>query len=347
MKKLLNKSLRTFIGYAAVVLVVSIPVYYVAIRLLWQYEMNEHNIVLSDAAARHDQFLIIAAVTLLTALFFLLLLGGFILMNKRISRKIWQPFYNSIDEIRRFDLHKQQSVQFEQTDIEEFSTLNKNLQALINSSITAYRQQKEFIDNASHELQTPLAIVQSKLEMLLQSQPLTSQQYQQIEETIRALGRISRINKNLLLLSKIENSQYSESEQVSLSGIIDSLLQQLNPFIDDRGVIIEKQVTAPVTLVCNPVLIEILLTNLLINAIRYSKPGSTIQLQLQPHSLLVQNPGPAALQADQLFKRFASANPEKPGTGLGLAIVKEICLRYGWQAAYDFERGNHRFLIRF
>ncbi|NCT74798.1 MAG: HAMP domain-containing histidine kinase [Chitinophagaceae bacterium] len=347
MNKLLNKSLKRFLLYAAIVLVISVPVYYATISLLWEYEMNEHNIVLTAEAARHDSYMIITAVTVLTALFFVSMMAGFILLNKRFSKRLWKPFYNSLEQIRDFNLHQQRPVAFADTDIEEFAELNQRLQQLISGSIAAYGQQKEFADNASHELQTPLAIVQSKLELLLQSQPLNTTQYELIEDAIKALTRVSRINKNLLLLTKIENSQYMDQERIDLSGLLENTLQALLPFIGNKQLQIKKEITPQIHVNGNRILVEILLSNLLVNAIRYSPEASSIELTLAADRLMISNSGQTPLDQEQLFKRFATASSQKPGTGLGLAIVKEICTRYNWEISYTHYDHFHRFMIRF
>lgn len=347
MNKLLNKSLKRFLLYAGMVLIISVPVYYITISLLWEYEMSEHNIVLTAEAARHDSFMIIMAVTVLTTLFFVLMMGGFILINKRISKHLWKPFYNSLEQIRDFNLHQQQPVAFVDTDIEEFTELNRRLKQLISGNIAAYAQQKEFADNASHELQTPLAIVQSKLELLLQSQPLNHTQYELIEDAIRALNRVSRINKNLLLLTKMENSQYMGQEDIDLSELLDNTLQMLMPFINNKQLKVKKEITPQCYVHGNRILVEILVNNLLINAIRYSTEFSNVELTLFNDHFIISNSGQGPLEQDQLFKRFGNASSQKPGTGLGLAIVKEICTRYNWEISYDYHNSSHRFMIHF
>ncbi len=347
MNKLLNKSLKRFLLYATLVLVISVPVYYITISLLWEYEMKEHNIVLTAEAARHDSYMIIMAVTVLTTLFFILMMGGFILLNKRISNRLWKPFYSSLGQIRDFNLHQQRPVAFADTDIEEFAELNQRLQQLISGNIAAYGQQKEFADNASHELQTPLAIIQSKLELLLQSQPLNTTQYELIEDAIKAITRVSRINKNLLLLTKMENSQYMEQERIDLSELLENTLQALLPFISNKQLQIKKEIVPKVHVNGNRILVEILLNNLLVNAIRYSSDNSNIELTLTTNRLIISNSGQSPLEQEQLFKRFATASSQKPGTGLGLAIVKEICTRYSWQISYTHYDLFHRFMIHF
>lgn len=333
--------------YAALVLVCSIPVYYLAISMLWQYELNEHNIILTPEAGREDQLLIVGAVTLLTVLFFMLLLGGLVLLNRSMSGRLWKPFYHTLDRIRDFSLEKQDTIVFEETDIEEFAELNQRLDKLIAGNIAIYNQQKAFADNASHELQTPLAIIQSKLDLLLQSAPLTNEQYTIIGDVNKALARVSRINKNLLLLAKIENSQFMEKESIDISALLENILLQLATIAGSKQITITPVLQPGIEVTGNPVLIEILLNNLIINAIRYSAGDSEVSVQLSVHQLIISNPGSEPLQQEQLFKRFSTSSSQQPGTGLGLALVKEICYRYNWQVSYAFENRQHIFSLAF
>lgn len=347
MKKLLDRSLKKLLIYAGVVLGLSIPVYYITISLLLQYEFDEHNIIPSAEDGREDRYLIILAVTVLTVLFFALMLGGFILVNRRLSNRLWQPFYQSLAQIKKFDLGRQEKIMFGETDIEEFFELNRGLDRLIDGSIAAYAQQKEFADNASHELQTPLAIVQSKLDLLLQSRSLTTEQYNIIEDASRALARVTRINKNLLLLTKIENSQFMDRERIDLSVLLENTAPLFATLAEGRGLSLETRIPQGVEVDGNRILVEILLNNLVTNAIRYSPEGGNILLSLAPGGLTVSNPGEAALKEAQLFRRFSTASVQSPGTGLGLALVKQICGRYGWQVVYRFEDGAHVFSVKF
>jgi signal transduction histidine kinase len=347
MSKLLNRSLRTFIIYAALVLSVSIPVYYVAINMLWKYEQQEHNIILTPEAGREDRLLIVGAVTLLTVLFFALLLVGFVLLNRRINRRLWQPFYNSLEQIKKFNLEQKKRIDFELSDIEEFSQLNESLDKLITGNITAFNQQKEFADNASHELQTPLAIVQSKLELLMQSQSLTTEQYNIIEDALKALSRVSRVNKNLLLLTKMENSQYMEKDAINVSELLEQILPQFENIAAGKQISFITRFQPGITITGNRALIETLLNNLITNAIRYSPGGSKIPLELSNNNLTIANPGYQSLQTEQLFKRFAAASLQHRGTGLGLAIVKQICNRYNWEIKYTFDHNCHTFTLHF
>lgn len=347
MSKLLNYSLNKIILCAGIVLVCSIPIYYIALSHLWQYELAEHHVRVTPEAGREDSFLIIGAVTLLSAFFFIVLLGALILLNRRLSRRMWQPFYESLEQIKSFDLDERSNTTFQRTGIMEFDEMNASLQKLLSANLAVYNQQKEFADNASHELQTPLAIVQSKLDLLLQSKQLNDDQFQLIEEAHAALSRASRINKNLLLLTKIENSQFSERQTIDLSDILEHLLVQFAPFFEEKKLHVYADVKTPVNIEGNRILIEILFGNLLTNVIRYSISPGEIRISLSREQFSIANPGKESLQADQLFKRFATASSATPGTGLGLALVKQISMRYQWKVHYQFQGNSHIFQILF
>lgn len=347
MTKLLNRSLKRFAVYAGLVLVCSIPVYYLILSRLWQFELDEHNIVLTKEAGREDSYLIILIITSLTVLFFALMLTGFILLNRRISKDLWKPFYNSLAQIRNFDLNKHKKINFESSDIDEFDELNHSLDKLIGSSVAAYNQQKEFADNASHELQTPLAIIQSKLDLLLQSKSLTSEQYDIIEDALKASARVARINKNLLLLTKIENSQFMEKERINLSALLQNAISLFSNFSEDKNLVQEARITEGIFIEGNHLLVEILVNNLLTNAIRYSPVNGTITTQLTNNNLTISNTGSTPLNQEQLFKRFGTTSTQTPGTGLGLALVKQISSRYGWSIEYSFNYNQHSFSLHF
>ncbi len=347
MRKLLNLTLNKMLVYAGIVLVISIPAYYLLISRLWKYELDEHKIVLTKEAGREDSFLIILVVTGLTMLFMIVLLGGFIFLNKRSSKKLWQPFYNSLTQIKEFQLDSKEPLRFEKTDIAEFSELNQSLQKLITGNIAAFQQQKEFADNASHELQTPLAIVQSKLELFQQNRSLTTEQYSIIEDVLKALSRVNRINKNLLLLTKIGNSQFDEKELINLSVLLEKSLQPFEGIIAQNKAVISKQIAKDIYAEANKTLVEIIFSNLISNAFRHSNADNHILVRLSEKKFEVANSGSAALNQEKIFRRFGTASHRKPGTGLGLSLVKQICKLYGWEVKYFFENNMHIFSIGF
>jgi signal transduction histidine kinase len=347
MKKLLNYFLWRIIIYSGIILAFSIPVYYFVIRRLWEYELNEHHILLTPEAGREDSYLIIEAVVLVSAVFFILLLGGLILLNRRLAGRMWKPFYETMDRIRAFDLAKSEPVKLERSGIAEFDELTATLERLLAGNAAVFKQQREFADNASHELQTPLAIVQSQLELLAQAGNLQDDQYRNIETAMAAISRASRINRNLLLLTKIENSQFNEKEKIHLGAMITGVLEQFSLFFEQKELVVNREIDSDVIVYGNPVLTEILVGNLLTNAIRYSRAGETISVKLTKAEMVIENPGDHSLKEDQLFRRFAKASPVKAGVGLGLAIVHQVCERQQWNVSYAWLDQRHIFRVRF
>lgn len=276
-----------------------------------------------------------------------LLLVVLLFVTHRFSKKIWQPFQNTLGKIKTFDLSEQQTVSFDKSDIEEFEELNQSLRKLIDKNISVYNQQKTFIENASHELQTPLAVLKSKLNLLLQNKNITSEQAELLTAIDVPLSRMTRINKNLLLLAKIENKQFAEVENIELIEIIKETQNLLTDYISAKKITVSKNVTEKLSITCNKTLIEILITNLLINAIVHNTENGTIEIDFSDRILTVSNTGKKALKRDKIFERFAVFSPENTNSGLGLAIIKEICNHYQWKINYAFKNNSHSFSVKF
>ncbi|WP_286926554.1 sensor histidine kinase [Flavobacterium sp. UBA4197] len=287
------------------------------------------------------------AIALVTFVFFSLLVIGFIVLNKKIAKGIWRPFQNTLTQLKAFDLTKHKNIQFEKSDIAEFEELNEELEKLIAKNITAYHLQKTFIENASHELQTPLAVLKSKTDLLLQNKDITSEQLLILNAINVPLSRVSRINKNLLLLAKIENQQFEDIETVNITAILDESIEMLADYITDKNIALHFQNKASVLISCNKSLLEILINNLLTNAIRHNSTNGNITITIEDGKLTFSNSGDNPLRQNTLFQRFSVSSSATTNSGLGLAIVKEICNRYHWQIVYSFEKNRHLFSVTF
>lgn len=283
----------------------------------------------------------------ITLLFFLILIVGFLMLNKKISTRLWQPFRNTLAKLKTFNLNNQAPIEFEPTEIIEFEELNAALSTLLESNINAYKSQKEFTENASHELQTPLAIIKNKLDLLLQKEIISDRQYELIEEINRALTRVTRINKNLLLLAKIENHQFEIEETIDLGEVVEQCLLLVMEHADNKNIAVATNIAEDVYIKGNKTLIEILFNNLLINAIRHNHPNGYIAISLDDKRLTIANSGEKALDGSAIFGRFSSASKEHAGSGLGLAIVSEVCKVHTWKVQYGFDGASHNFTISF
>jgi len=286
----------------------------------------------------------VMAIAGVTLIFFVILVAGFLIINKRLSKNLWSPFRVALQNLKEFNLNHQKPITFSASEVLEFTELNQALEKLIQHTITVYKGQREFTENASHELQTPLAVIKGKLDILLQDEPVSDRQYQIVEEINSALSKISRTNRNLLMLAKIENHQFKDNTVLNLSELSERITLEISEHypIDGRP---EMDIRPNVTRSANLPLVEVMITNMLSNAIRHNVPLGTVSVTLSKNTLTVSNSGTVSLNKEQLFKRFASGS--ETGSGLGLAIVKEICVRHNWKANYHFADGRHFFSINF
>lgn len=267
-----------------------------------------------------------------------------------ISRKLWNPFYRNLDKIKQFNLERGSMPEFERTNTTEFVQLNENLEILITNNLKIYRQQKEFIENASHELQTPLAIFHSQLDMLLQDSNLTEEQVGIIQSLYDTTLRMTRLNKNLLLLAKIENKQFKEFEEFDFAEILCHQLALFHDRFENENLNLVVNIANSLLIKGNRILTESLINNLVVNAIRYTNVGENIEISLSHNLFTIKNSGENSLNDEIIFSRFnntSKENNDSLGTGLGLSIVQQICKLQGWSITYKFIDQMHCFKITF
>lgn len=288
----------------------------------------------------------IAVIAMITIFFFVMIVVGLLYLNRKLSSSIWKPFRSTLNQLKTFNLNSQNTIEFPASDTTEFEELNQSLYKLIERNISTYKTQKEFTENASHELQTPLAIIKNKLDLLLQDQNLTEKQYSIAEDMNRALTRSSRINKNLLLLAKIENNQFDSSEIISFDHLLHQSIDILGEHFEQKNISVTEHISNGVQVSGNNILAEILINNLIINAIRHTAVGGSICIQLTNSVFEISNSGAEKLNTDLLFKRFSKLSTDNSGSGLGLSIIQEICRFHHWTISYRFENQNHVFTVK-
>lgn len=231
------------------------------------------------------------------------------------------------------------------THIEEFRRLNLAAQQAVDRSEALYQQQKQFIGNASHELQTPLAVLSGRLEWLLDHTELTEEQMGEVLQMQRTLKRLSRLNKTLLLLTKIDNHQFPESTTVDIASLVREQQELYCEIFSARDIHWSLSLPETFPVQMNESLASVLVTNLMKNACLHSEPGAEVQVRLEDRTLTVSNPGAAPLDQEQVFKRFYQGAKKEGSNGLGLALVKAIADYYGLPIAYRFLDGKHCFSV--
>lgn len=256
-----------------------------------------------------------------------------------------RPLNKLLDWLHRIQPGKEVPPLNNPTTISEFRQLSDAAVDMGNRSYKAYAEQKQFIENASHELQTPLAIVRGKVELLAESEGLTEQQMEALDEIYSTLGRAVKLNKSLLLLSRIANGQYTEREDVSVDEILDKLLPDLMDIYEHKQVrLTRERGEQPFVIRCNHSLAQILISNLVKNSLFHNREGGELQIITTSASLTIKNTGDAPLDGEKLFRRFYhGADGKKDSTGLGLAIARSIALSASLGLTYEWQDGMHCF----
>ena len=266
------------------------------------------------------------------------------LINRRLITSIWQPFYNTINSIKDYAAN-QQSLTLSKEPIDEINLLNESLNRMTEQIHKDFYALRSFTENASHEMQTPLAIIRTKVEALYQHAEGKEIMMQQLLSIEDACLKLSKLHQSLLLLTKLENKQFILNETIQLSSILKEKCEERNDLIDSKH--IELKIDASEFVMhFHQHLAEILISNLLNNAIRYTANGGAISIILNQQLLKVSNTAIAgSLDTERVFTRFYKAS--ETGTGLGLSIIKEICASAGFEIAYQYEHEMHHFIINF
>ena len=315
-------------------------------ELLFPIRAGGQLYTVSVAKSEEETDDLLELVMLITPGMILLLLGTLFLANRLLLRRLWRPFYETLDGIRRFNLSNRQPLPASPSDTEEFLDLNGAVQQMTTKILKDYEMLKNFTDNASHEMQTPLAIINSKLDLLIQDTGLGEKHHQSVQAMYDAIGRLRQLNQSLLLLMKIENNQFGHTGPVDMSVLVRQKLAQLEDLVKDKTITVTTDLHS-LPLPVNDYLADILLNNLLLNAIRHNRAGGRLEVLLGNDSLRVSNTGPGlGLDPGTVFNRFTKG-AHSGGSGLGLAIVKQICDNYGFPIAYSYTDGMHSFRIDF
>jgi two-component system OmpR family sensor kinase len=279
----------------------------------------------------------------------LLVLAG--LSARYVSRLILAPFNRTLAKIQSFNLKQKRKLQLPKANAKELETLNSFLNKMTDKALDDYRSLKEFTENASHELQTPVAILRSKLELLTESY-LQGKDDATIAALINdmqnAIEKLSRINSSLTLLARLENHEYDNKQSVALSRLVTEALGSFSELLDMKSIQVQTQIADGIKLQLHPSLADILLGNLLSNAIRHNKANGAIEVTLSKDKLEIRNTGnPPEVPTSQLFKRFTKGSHSSNSIGIGLAIVKQICDLNSFYIQYHYADGWHTMQIIF
>lgn len=278
---------------------------------------------------------------------FLIMLVVTGLVSIVISNKIFGPFHKTLKAMQSFRLKQKSSLRLTPTSTAEFKKLNSFLEKMTDKARIDYQSLKEFTENASHEIQTPLAIIMGKLELLMNSD-ISAHQAKLIHEAHDAVEKLSKTGQSLTLLSKLNNREFESPELIDFSVVLNECLLSFEELIEMKAIRLERSISDGIEVNIHPQLVHILLNNLLGNAIRHNIEGGFIRVTLNPQMLEITNPGePLQGNPEHMFQRFRKNKQGADSVGLGLSIVKQICMQSDIAVHYVYERGFHSLRLRF
>ena len=275
------------------------------------------------------------------------LLCCILLVSHFVFKSSFRPLYTLVKWLKEYRPGKQQAPLVNQTKVEEFKILNQAIQTATNRSTEMYNQQKQFVENASHELQTPLAICMNKLELLSENPDCTEEQLSEIAGINHTLRGIIKMNKSLLLLSRIDNKQFPDTSEIDFNKLINKYLPDFEDMYEYKNIHVTYTETSTLIYTMNESLASTLLSNLLKNAFIHNIESGSIAISVTGRTLTISNSSESTgLNEATLFNRFEKQTHKKESTGLGLAIVKSIISIYGIDIKYEYN-GLHQFILTF
>jgi len=281
-------------------------------------------------------------------LLLLLIIISFNFISNRINTNIWKPFYENLKSLKKYSLINNQKLNLIDSDIDEFEDLNEVLDELTNRLKDDYIKLKEFSENASHEMQTPLAIINAKLDNLLQNEKMDEKDVQQIQTILRTVNRLSKLSKSLTLLTKLESAEYQSLKKIKVKGFIQNRINDFIGLAENKRIKVETKYEGNPEIEINNDLLEILISNLFINAVKHNLQNGLIKISLLQRTLIIKNTGKQLVRKPEtMFERFVKGEQSSDSTGLGLTIVKQICDMNKILIDYKFQKPYHIITLHF
>lgn len=279
---------------------------------------------------------------------YIFLVVSIVLINNIVLKKVWKPFYITLDNLGKYEFGKLYKAKQSTTEIREFKLLDQKIDKMIERNETAFLQQKQFIENASHELQTPLAIAINKLDLLIEKESFPEDNLIDLSETKNGLIRLVNLNKSLLMLSRIENNQYTDKSEIEMNEVVKHVLEDFSDLLQFKNIDLDFSESTQFKTVINPDLAYILISNLIRNAVKYNSDGGKIIVTVDSYGVKIKNTSIGNEPLSELiFNRFYKAVNDNSSTGLGLSIVKSIAENHAaLNILYSFENNFHVFSLK-
>jgi len=270
-----------------------------------------------------------------------------IIVNVFVYYKLFAPLYLLITDIKTFSVQHRKKITPPSTSTSEFIVLGNEVSKMSEKILSDYGSIKEFMENMTHEIQTPLAVINTKIERCFQDKNLTEEQAVLLSEASKSVNKLFNINKGLTLIAKLENRQFHNVNEINLKTLAKQRIQYFSDFILNKQLTVTESYLEEITIVMKPSLAEILIDNMVKNAIQHNIQNGTIYITLNQHQLIIANTGDVPQESTTAyFDRFFSQKPQQ-SLGLGLSIIKKIAEYYNYTVSYKYENSLHQITVDF
>lgn len=293
---------------------------------------------------REDLLLSLLTIFVLVYLLMIIVLYFF---NRKTATEIFRPFYGNLDQLNKYTITSEKGLDLQASNIDEFAELNAALSDLSAKAAREYKALREFTEDVSHELQTPVSVVKSKLELLLQKELSDEEMIEDIRKAYFNINKLDKLNRSLVLLAKLESKDFFEQKETNAKSAIEKVLENYKEIIAAKRISVSKRID-PCNIQANETLLDILISNLMTNSIKHNFAGGRIEIELRDSMFKIANTGnEESLDAAKIFQRFNKSNNSSDSIGLGLAIVHKICLLFNYEISYSYQNAMHTITVKF
>ena len=316
-------------------------------KLAFSYSQNEQDYKVSILLSQSESDLLIMKIAIMNVGFAMLFFLIMFFVNRQSIKSALGVFYSTIRKLEDFEVSQSATLSLDTAEIEEVKKLNQVFEKMSAQIRQDFISQKEYTENVSHELQTPLAIISSKADELMQADNLSKEQMEQLALLLETTTRLSKINQALIFLTKIDNRFYTEGSTFAINDLLKEKLTMFSELIASKNIVLKLDVLDTTHVYMDKYLADTLLMNLIKNALLHNQPGGELSIKLANNRLSISNSGkPLTFDETDIFKRFIRSEHNKKSLGIGLSVVKSICELYDFSLHYNYD-GMHHFSINF
>jgi signal transduction histidine kinase len=309
-----------------------------------QVKGNYYSVVLQHSLLENSS--IFQTILLAIILILVCLEISLVLMNMHLMKKNLKPFHETLNKIKNYDVISNPYINLEKVKIDEFNDLNNNLCSLIQKINQDYKNLKEYNENISHEIQTPLAVIRNRLEAIFNQPGLPDEALNLIGSAYNNAIELSKIIRGLTLISKIDNLEFKK-EKLNLLDQLTKVKENFSEFFASKNITVSFMVKENFEITINSALADILMNNVFKNALTHNVENGVFDIKQENKKIIFMNSSDTTNEMNLDYKRFKTQSLDVSSTGIGLSIIKKICDTHGFGIEYYSKNKMHLIVIEF